>query len=93
MSRLVGPAVSDSKIMWRSLLNSTEASTIFLQFTHDCASDKAQSRVEGKINDWHYCIDYDDYLADDNGYDEEDDDKGNDDVKQRRWWWCHVFFQ
>ena len=31
-----------------------------------------------------YCIDYDDYLADDNGYDEEDDDKGNDDVKQRR---------
>ena len=23
-----------------------------------------------------YCIDYDDYLADDNGYDEDDDDKG-----------------
>ena len=31
-----------------------------------------------------YCIDYDDYLADDKGCDEDDDDNGNDDVKQRR---------
>ena len=31
-----------------------------------------------------YCIDYDDYLADDNDDDEKDDDNGYDDVKQRR---------
>ena len=31
-----------------------------------------------------YCIDYDDYLANDNDVDENDDDNGNDDVKQRR---------
>ena len=31
-----------------------------------------------------YCIDYDDYLADDNEDDEKDDDNGYDDVKQRR---------
>ena len=31
-----------------------------------------------------YCIDYDDYLANDNDDDENDDDNGNDDVKQRR---------
>ena len=39
-----------------------------------------------------YCIDYNNYLADDNDDDENDDD-GNDDVKQRRWGWCHVFLQ
>ena len=31
-----------------------------------------------------YCIDYDDYLADDNNDDENDEDNGNDDVKQQR---------
>ena len=31
-----------------------------------------------------YCIDYDDYLADDNDDDEKDDDNGYDDVKQQR---------
>jgi len=31
-----------------------------------------------------YCIDYDDYLANDNDDDEKDDDNGNDEVKQRR---------
>ena len=32
-----------------------------------------------------YCIDYDDYLTnDDNDVDENVDDNGNDDVKQRR---------
>ena len=31
-----------------------------------------------------YCIDYDDYLADENDDDENDDHNGNDDVKQRR---------
>ena len=30
-----------------------------------------------------YCIDYDDYLTNDNDDDEKDDDNGNDDVKQR----------
>ena len=30
-----------------------------------------------------YCIDYDDYLTDDNN-DENDDDNGDDDVKQQR---------
>ena len=30
-----------------------------------------------------YCIDYDDYLTNDND-DEKDDDNGNDDVKQPR---------
>ena len=30
-----------------------------------------------------YCIDYDDYLTNDND-DEKDDDNGNDDVRQRR---------
>ena len=30
-----------------------------------------------------YCIDYDDYLADDSDDDEDDGDKGNDDFKQR----------
>ena len=59
MSRLVGPAVSDSKNMWRSLLNSTEASTIFLQFNHDWPfmtvrlTRHSHRSVEGKINDWH----------------------------------------
>ena len=31
-----------------------------------------------------YCIDYDDYLTNDNDVDENVDDNGNDDVKQRR---------
>ena len=31
-----------------------------------------------------YCIDYDDYLADESYDDENDDDYGNDDVKQQR---------
>ena len=31
-----------------------------------------------------YCIDYNDYLTNDNDDDEKDDDNGNDDVKQRR---------
>ena len=31
-----------------------------------------------------YCIDYDDYLADDNDDDENNDDNGYDDIKQRR---------
>ena len=35
------------------------------------------------INDT-YCIDYDDYLADDKDDDENDDDNGNDDVKKQR---------
>ena len=30
------------------------------------------------------CIDYDDYLTNDNDVDENVDDNGNDDVKQRR---------
>ena len=31
-----------------------------------------------------YCIDYDDYLVDDNDDDEKDDDNGYDYVKQQR---------
>ena len=31
-----------------------------------------------------YCIDYDDYLADNNDDDDENDHDGNDDVKQGR---------
>ena len=31
-----------------------------------------------------YCIDYDDYLTNDNDVEENVDDNGNDDVKQRR---------
>ena len=31
-----------------------------------------------------YCIDYDDYLTNDNDVDENVDDNGNDDDKQRR---------
>ena len=31
-----------------------------------------------------YCIDYDDYLADENDDDENEDDYGNDDAKQQR---------
>ena len=31
-----------------------------------------------------YCIDYDNYLADDNDDDENGDDNGYDDVKQQR---------
>ena len=31
-----------------------------------------------------YCIDYDDYLTNDNDVDENVDDNGNNDVKQRR---------
>ena len=33
-----------------------------------------------------YCIDYDEYLADDNNDDENDDFNDNGDVKQRRRW-------
>ena len=33
-----------------------------------------------------YCIDYDEYLADDNNDDENDDFHDNGDVKQRRRW-------
>ena len=41
-----------------------------------------------------YCIDYDDYLTNDNDVDENVDDNGNDDVKQRRRCWCgHVIRQ
>ena len=38
-----------------------------------------------------YCIDYDNYLVDDNDDDKNDDDNGYDDVKQRRRWLCHFF--
>ena len=31
-----------------------------------------------------YCIDYDDYLTNDNDVDENVDDNGNDDVKKQR---------
>ena len=39
-----------------------------------------------------YCIDYDDYLANDNDDDENGDDNAYDDVKQRLRWRCPVFF-
>ena len=37
-----------------------------------------------------YCIDYDDYLADDKDDYENEDDNGDDNVKQQRWWWFYV---